>query len=189
MSGLSIIGQLVTQLVSRIAPAQLRVADSIDNRRILARSYGVTHVIDPSTTNLAEAVRDLTGGRGADIVIEVSGAARALNEAIRTVGYNGLVVAMSWYGGSLESLDLSGEFHHNRPRIVSCQVGTVNPCLGPLWNIGRRTQMVKQYLQELNFQGLISYRLPLDNAPEAYKLLDQHPEVAMQILFRYQEDT
>ena len=80
---------------------------------------------------MAERVRSLTDDRGADIVIEVSGAAPALNEAIRTVGYGAKVVVLSWYRGNLESVDLAGEFHHNRPRIVSSQVGGINPELGP----------------------------------------------------------
>ena len=44
---------------------------------------------------------------------------------------------MSWYGGSFETLSLSGEFHHNRTRIISSQVGAINPYLGPLWSVGR----------------------------------------------------
>lgn len=187
VTGLGVIGQLVTQLVARTGPNQLIAADVIENRRALAHSRGATHVIDPSSENLAEAVRVLTGGSGADIVIEVSGAAGALNEAIRTVGYNGLVVAMSWYGGTFETLDLSGEFHHNRPRIVSSQVGAVNPYLGPLWNVGRRAKQVKQYLQQLDLSDLTSHRLPLEDARAAYELLDQHPERALQVIFSYRE--
>src|SRR5438093_11071554 len=81
-------------------------------------------------TGVAEKVRALTQNRGADVVIEVSGAAPALNEAIRTVGLGGRVVAMSWYGGTFESLNLAGEFHHKRPRILSSRVGWVNAGLG-----------------------------------------------------------
>lgn len=187
VTGLGVIGQLVTQLVAHTGANQLIAADIIENRRALAHSHGATHVIDPSSENLAETVRDLTGGRGADVVIEVSGAAGALNEAIRTVGYNGLVVAMSWYGGTFETLDLSGEFHHNRPRIVSSQVGAVNPYLGPLWTVSRRTDRVKQYLQQLDLSNLISHRLPLEDARGAYELLDQHPERALQVVFSYRE--
>jgi 2-desacetyl-2-hydroxyethyl bacteriochlorophyllide A dehydrogenase len=187
--GLGVIGQLVIQLVSRTGPGQLIAADVIDNRRALGRLHGATQVIDPSREKLAESVRELTNGRGADVVIEASGSANAFNEAIRTVGYNGLVVAMSWYGGSFETLDLSSEFHHNRPRIVSSQVAALNPYLGPLWTVGRRTDMVSRYLTELDFSHLVTHRVPLQDAPAAYELLDQHPEQAMQVVFRYREDS
>ena len=81
---------------------------------------------------VAEHTRQMTDNRGADLVIEVSGAVPALHEAIRTAGYNGTVIVMSWYAGTFESLSLSGEFHHNRPRIISSQVAGISPELGPL---------------------------------------------------------
>ena len=108
MTGLGVIGPARHPAHVPRGAGQLIAADMIESRRALARTHGATHVVDPSAEGVAEAVRDLTDGRGADVVIEVSGAARALNEAVRVVGYNGLVVAMSWYGGTFESLDLSG---------------------------------------------------------------------------------
>jgi len=184
--GLGVIGQLVTQLLARSGPSQLIVVDLIEARRALAQKSGATHVLDPSQTHIAEAVRDLTNGRGADIVIEVSGSPQALNEAIRTVGYNGLVIAMSWYGGTFETLSLAGEFHHNRPRIVSSQVGGVNPYLSPMWTLSRRADQARNYLTTLDFSHLISHRIPLSEAPTAYDLLDKNPEQALQVVFQYE---
>ncbi len=69
-------------------------------------------MLDPAD-GAPEPVLEQTGGRGADIVIEASGAAPALNSAIRSVGVDGLVVALSWYGGTIDSLELGAEFHHN----------------------------------------------------------------------------
>ena len=89
VSGLGVIGQIVVRLLKRAGVRTLIAVDGIGPRRERARAGGATHVLDPRSDSVAEAVRDLTGGRGADIVIEVSGAAPALNEAIRTVGYNG----------------------------------------------------------------------------------------------------
>jgi 2-desacetyl-2-hydroxyethyl bacteriochlorophyllide A dehydrogenase len=185
VTGLGVIGQLVVRLLAKMGLEQLIAVDTIASRRDLALKGGATHTLDPSEGSVAEHVRDLTQGRGADRVIEVSGAAPALNEAIRTVGYNGLVVAMSWYGGTFESLNLSGEFHHNRPRIISSQVASVNPFLGPMWNTARRTELVKRYLLEFDFDVLITHKVPLTKAAELYHLLDTQPENVLQIVFRY----
>ena len=133
VSGLGVIGLLVTQLLRRAGAGLVIGIDRIASRRDLAARMGADVVIDPAA-GIAERVRKLTANRGADVVIEVSGAAAALNEAIRTVGYGGRVIAMSWYAGTFESLNLAGEFHHNRPRIISSQVAAVNPDLGPLWD-------------------------------------------------------
>ena len=187
VSGLGVIGQIVVRLLSRAGVRTIVAVDGIGSRRDRARAGGATHLLDPRSDSVAEAVRDLTGGRGADLVIEVSGAAPALNEAIRTVGYNGLVVAMSWYGGSFETLSLSGEFHHNRPRIVSSQVGAVNPDLGPLWSLPRRAAIAREYLDVFatDLTNFITHRLPLAEAQRGYDLIDQGDPDVMQVVIDY----
>ena len=187
VSGLGVIGQIVVRLLKRNGARTVIGVDGIDLRRDLALAGGADHVLSPGADKVAERVRELTDGRGADAVIEVSGAAPALNEAIRTVGFNGLVVAMSWYGGTFESLSLSGEFHHNRPRIVSSQVGSVNPFLGPLWSVPRRARIAREYLSTYasDLKGFITHRVPLQDAARGYQLLDQGSPEVMQVLIDY----
>ena len=187
VSGLGVIGQMVVRLLARNGARQIIALDTIAQRRDLALAGGATTVLDPREGPVAERVRDLTEGRGADTVIEVSGAAPALNEAIRTAGFNGTVIAMSWYGGTFESLSLSGEFHHNRPRIISSQVGSVNPFLGPLWSVSRRGRIALEYLDSLapDLKGFITHRVPLAEAGRGYNLLDQGSPDVMQVLIDY----
>jgi len=187
VSGLGVIGQIVVRLLKRGGARTVIGVDGIDLRRDLATQGGADHVLHPGQDKIAETVRQLTEGRGADAVIEVSGATPALNEAIRTVGFNGLVVAMSWYGGTFESLSLSGEFHHNRPRIVSSQVGSVNPFLGPLWSVPRRARVAREYLSSYagDLKGFITHRVPLQEAARGYQLLDQGSPEVMQVLIDY----
>jgi 2-desacetyl-2-hydroxyethyl bacteriochlorophyllide A dehydrogenase len=187
VTGLGVIGQLVTRLALRAGARRVIAVDGIAQRRDFALAGGATHVIDPTGGSVAEQVRALTDGRGADCVFEVSGAAPALNEAIRIAGYNGTVVAMSWYGGTFESLSLSGEFHHNRPRIISSQVAMVNPMLGPLWSVQRRGEIALELVETYgaDLKSFISHRLPLAEAANAYRLLDQGSPDVMQILLDY----
>lgn len=189
VSGLGVIGQIVVRLLRRNGARSIIAVDGIGSRRELARAGGATAVLDPAEGTVAERVRALTEGRGADVVVEVSGAAPALNEAIRIAGFNGLVVAMSWYGGSFESLSLSGEFHHNRPRIVSSQVGAVNPFLGPLWSTARRLRIAREYLDMLgdDLAGFVTHRMPLKDAARGYRLLDQGAPGVMQVLLDYRQ--
>ena len=187
VTGLGVIGQLVTRLARRAGAGRIIAVDGISGRRQAALQGGSDYVLDPAACSVADAVRDLTEGRGADCVFEVSGAAPALNEAIRIAGYNALVVVMSWYGGTFETLSLSGEFHHNRPRIISSQVGAVNPMLGPLWSTERRSRIALSMLEtyRTDLQGFISHRLPLESAENAYRLIDQGSPEVMQVLIDY----
>jgi threonine dehydrogenase-like Zn-dependent dehydrogenase len=40
-------------------------------------------------------------------------------------------------------------------------------------------------LRDLETGSLISHRVPFEDAPEAYRLLDEHPEDALQVLLTY----
>ncbi len=184
--GLGVIGQIVVRLLKLGGARRIIGVDGIELRRQLARDGGANHLLLPSD-KVAETVRELTDGRGADAVIEVSGAAPALNEAIRTTGFNGTVIAMSWYGGTFETLSLAGEFHHNRPRIISSQVGFVNPMLGPLWSIERRSRIAQEYLTLFasDLRRMITRLVPLAEAERAYRLLDQGSLEVMQVLIEY----
>lgn len=184
VSGLGVIGLLITQLARRSGAGTIIGVDRLAHRRELAERFGADITLDPSV-GVAEAVRAASGNRGADVVIEVSGAAPALNEAIRTVGLAGRVIAMSWYGGTFESLNLSGEFHHNRPRIISSQVGTISPELGPLWSTSRREQVVKTLLTTLDLAPLFTNEFPIEQAGAAYELVDATSGDLVQCVLTY----
>jgi 2-desacetyl-2-hydroxyethyl bacteriochlorophyllide A dehydrogenase len=184
VSGLGVIGLLVTQLIRRAGVGLLVGTDPVEQRRQLALEAGADLVYEPGEP-VAELVRERTGGRGADIVIEVSGAPAALAEAIRIAGFNALVVAMSWYGGCLEGLSLAGEFHHNRVRIHSAQVGAVNPDLGPLWSVERRMALATDLLAELPLERYITHEFVPEEAARAYAMLDSLSEPALQCIFDF----
>ena len=183
ISGLGVIGLIQVQLLRRLGVRVIGV-DGVAERRQLAERFGAEITLEPGD-HVAREVRRLTDNRGADIVIEVSGASAALNEAIRIVGYNGTVIAMSWYGGSFESLSLVGEFHHNRPRIISSQVGGISPDLGPLWSLKRRQEIVSELMLELDLEPLLTHQRPIEEAAEAYNTVDSRPNDLVQFVLTY----
>ena len=184
--GLGVVGQLVVRLLKRGGARTIVGVDHLALRRDFALRGGANQALQPAD-DVAGIVRRLTEGRGADVVVEVSGTAAGLNEAIRTAGFNGVVVALSWYGGTFEKLSLSGEFHHNRPRIIGSQVGAMSPFLGPLWSMQRRAAIVREYLSiyESDLRALITHRIPLRDALRCYQLVDQGATDLMQVLIDY----
>jgi 2-desacetyl-2-hydroxyethyl bacteriochlorophyllide A dehydrogenase len=186
VSGLGVIGLILTQLLRRSGTGLLIGVDAVEERRQLGKQFGADVVLSPGD-RVAERTRQMTDNRGADIVIEVSGAAPALHEAIRTTGYNGTVIAMSWYGGTFESLSLSGEFHHNRPRIISSQVAGISPELGPLWSVERRKTLATALLADLDLEPLLTHTFPIERAAEAYELVNTQPPDLVQCLLSYED--
>lgn len=183
VSGLGVIGLLVTRFAARCGATVVAV-DNVGWRREVASHFGAAHVLAPSH-GVAETVRRLTDNRGADTAIEVSGASAAFAEAIRAVGYEGLVVAMSWYGGSFADLDLGAEFHHNRVRIVSSQVDNIGSSRGPLWTRARRRQLALEALTSPELDVLLTHDFPVDEAADAYEAVDRLAEGLIQATIRY----
>ena len=125
------------------------------------------------------------GAPGADLSYELSGNPLALDQAIAVTGFNGRVVIGSWYGQKHADLNLGGRFHRSRIRLISSQVSTVAPEWSGRWNKSRRLHVAWEMLQSLRPVHLITHRFPLEQASQAYALLDQHPQEAIQVLFTY----
>src|SRR5580658_6334156 len=65
-----------------LAGAATVIAVDIDPRKLeFARQFGATHVIDASSEDVVERVRELTGGFGADVCIEAVGNPKVMEQA------------------------------------------------------------------------------------------------------------
>jgi threonine dehydrogenase-like Zn-dependent dehydrogenase len=80
---------------------------------------------------------------------------------------------------------LGTRFHRERLRLISSQVSNLDPALSPRWDRARRAANVLRLLERVAPAELISHRLPFEQAAEAYRLLDQAPERALQVVLTY----
>lgn len=183
--GQGVVGLLITALLARMDLQHVIAVDPVPWRRSLALKLGATHALS-TDTELSQTVNGLTSGRGADIVIEISGAPAALDQAISCTATQGTIVVASWYGTKRVSIDLGGAFHRRRLRIVSSQVGMLNPVLAPRWDRQRRSETVCGYLGRVELESLISHRIPFGRAAEAYGLIDAPPDDLVQVLLTYE---
>ncbi|MCB0050329.1 MAG: oxidoreductase, partial [Caldilinea sp.] len=133
----------------------------------------------------AFAPDDLDDPASYDLVYEVSGAPAALNTALALAGYAGRVVIGSWYGAKQAPIDLGGAFHRSRIRLLSSQVSTLDPRWLGRWDKARRLDVAWAMLRDLRAERVITHTLPVSDAPAAYRLLSEHPEQAVQVLFDY----
>jgi threonine dehydrogenase-like Zn-dependent dehydrogenase len=161
--------------------------DGIPKRLKLAEELGAHHVIDFTQTKPAEQIKALTGNRGADVSIEITGSYRALNEAIRSTAYNSKVVASGFFQGDGVGLFLGEEFHHNRIRIVCSQIYGVSPHLDHRWSEERleQTAMALHAGGSLNLRPLVTHVFSMEDADKAYKLLHQNPGEAVQVVLEF----
>lgn len=187
--GQGVVGLLMTALLAQMPLASLVTLDRYASRRALSLEMGACASLDPAAPDAAERLRSLLRGRGAyegaDLAFELSGAPQALDQAIAATGYSGRVVIGSWYGQERAALDLGGRFHRSRMRLISSQVSTIAPELRGRWTTARRYALAWQMIRRVKPARLITHRFPIARAAEAYALLDQHPERAVQVLLTY----
>lgn len=187
--GLGVLGQVIAQL-ARLNGARVFGVDMIEKRLELAKELGAIEAgFNPRDGSPAEKIKALTNGRGADVTIEVSGSARALNEAVRATAYSARVVALGFFQGEAQGLFLGEEFHHNRISIVCSQIGNVNPALSHRWDRIRliHTIMDLQVKGSLNLRPVITHVLPFTQAAQGFQLLDQTPEQALQVVLDFSQ--
>ncbi|WP_432048286.1 S-(hydroxymethyl)mycothiol dehydrogenase [Streptomyces asiaticus] len=78
---------------ARLAGAAKIIAVDLDQRKLeWARSLGATHTIDAKSSDVVEAVRELTDGNGADVVIEAVGRPETYRQAFYARDLAGTVV-------------------------------------------------------------------------------------------------
>ena len=185
--GQGVIGLLLTALASS-AGAQVIAVDPVPDRLALASHFGATAVIrEPATA--AEQVRDLTANRGAPAAGALSGNGAARPAAIRTVGVNGTVVAAGFYQGSLGAVRLGEEFHHNRVRLISSQIGAVDPFLNGRWDKGRLHREVMARIADgrLDPTPLVSHCIPAESCQNAFDLLTSGDPRAIQVALEFDD--
>jgi 2-desacetyl-2-hydroxyethyl bacteriochlorophyllide A dehydrogenase len=179
--GQGVVGLLITQLLRRSGARVVAVEPSA-LRRSFAERCGAELAITPQDGTV---LRRLTRGRGADLAIDASGSPSALQEAIDSVALEGTVVVCSWYGEKPVPLDLGGLFHRRRVRLVSSQVGRIDPSLAPRWDRERRLELATSLLGELVLADLITHRIPFARAADAYALLDGGDAETVQVVLDY----
>lgn len=78
---------------ARLAGAAKIIAVDIDDRKLeTARSMGATHTVNSRSSDPVEAIRELTGGFGADVVIEAVGRPETYRQAFYARDLAGTVV-------------------------------------------------------------------------------------------------
>jgi threonine dehydrogenase-like Zn-dependent dehydrogenase len=182
--GQGVVGLLTTALLRQYPLEHLIVFDRFELRRDKARALGASEILDPAKD--LDRAKDVLGEGGADLTFELSGQPQALDLAIALTGFAGRIIIGSWYGRKSAAIDLGGRFHRSRIRLISSQVSTLTPDLLARWNKTRRLDGAWSMLRRVPVGDLITHTFPIAEAAQAYTLLDQQPEQAVQVIFTHE---
>ena len=188
--GQGVVGLLTTSLLNEFPRDALVTVDQLDLRCQMSRDESqrskVSHceTLHADSSDFRERALS-TLKQGADLTFELSGNPSALNDAIALTCFTGRIVVGSWYGEKQMDVHLGGSFHRSRIKLISSQVSTISPDLSGRWDKPRRFDVAWKALERIKPEKWITHRFAIDNATEAYRMLDENPQETIQVIFDY----
>ena len=138
--------------------ARVIAADPNPARWDLARQLGADEVVDPTADGFLDTVMELTGGRGADVVMEASGQPAAMAAALEVAGFNARLVNIG--------IDVGRSAQARLGLIQSKQL----QIRGSIGSPGVWPQTLRFLARTgLDLSPMVTRRFPLDAAPDAYE--------------------
>lgn len=181
-------GLMVTQL-AKASGARVIAVDRLASRVAMAEGNGADVALNGSELDAPARIKELTNNLGADVSIEITGHASALHDAIRATAYNSRVVVSGFFQGEAKGLMLGEEFHHNRINLICSQISGLNPKLDHRWNRMRLDQTIMHLQAErrVDFKQLITHRYKARDLQQAYDLLEDTPQDALQVVLDFDD--
>ncbi|MCX4166116.1 MULTISPECIES: quinone oxidoreductase [Paraburkholderia] len=162
------IGQLLVQLAKRRG-AEVFATTSSPAKAAIAKSLGADHVLMYEDGAFADRVRDLTQGRGVDVVFDAVGRT-TLRDSFRATRTRGLVVNYGSVTGPMSDLDPyelgeAGSLFLTRPRLADH--------LADVETVQRRADDIFDAIQQGALHIGINGRYTLDTVEAAHAALEE----------------
>lgn len=165
---------LVSLQAARRLGARIAVTDTVDARLDRARAMGAHLALNPAREDIVARIMDFTGGEGANVIIEATGAVSVLEQAVaQLVSQAGRIVVLGFPAEAAKivpadimrrELDIRGSRLNNRqfPAVIS-------------WLAGK----------EIDPGAIISHTLPFTAVAEGMRLFADDPAAACKIILTF----
>ncbi len=178
--GQGLVGSLMLQSIRPCGPGCVIAVDALPMRCEMAERLGADEIINCSQDDPVEAVRTLTAGRGADVVLEsVGGPAgiQAFQQALGLVRSGGRIVLIGLYHGAPLPLDASLAMNK---RIIGANQWTHQR------EHASRVALQMLATRFIRVREMITHRFSCAQAKTAFDLLYERPDEALGVLLLWQ---
>ncbi len=164
ISGPGPIGLICLQL-AKAAGAYVLVAGtsrSADLKLKRAMELGADEIIDAGKENVVERVKKASGGYGADVVVEASGAPLAIKTAFESLRRQGKLCAMGITGKPAAEMPWD---------TAIFKAAQVTFCFSSSWS-GWETGIKMLERKQINLAKLVTHELPLEKWKEGFEAME-----------------
>lgn len=141
--------------------------DVVDSKLELARRVGASETVNGRGTDVVEAVREITGGRGVDYAFEAIGLARTIELAYETVCPGGTAVVVGQVPEGVRASFDPYVMSDREKRLIGSNYGSARPPLDfpriiDLYMVGK-----------LDLDALVSQHVKLEEINEAFAAMER----------------
>lgn len=170
-------GLLFTAMMKHMGAGPIIGIDLVDYRLEASRKMGATHVVNRSTSDPVEMVKEITGGTMVDIAIEVVGKISTVNDCFALTRRSGTVLAFGVPRKSIYDLKFP-EFFRKELKLL----GSVGPEVQI--DFPPAVDMVAE--DRVDVAHIITHRMPLGDMQEAFEMAADKKDGAIKILIDFE---
>lgn len=170
------VGLSVIQGARLVGARRIIAVDMLDSKLEYARHFGATHTVNAKDDPLA-AIKDLTGGWGADYSFEVTGKTAVMEQAYAATRRGGTVCIIG-IGSYTESFPLNAcAFPPDGKTVIGCMYGNAN------FKVDMPRLLELYMAKRLDLDAMITRTYTIDQAPQAFEDLKSGRNARGVILF------
>ncbi|MDE0482130.1 MAG: zinc-binding dehydrogenase [Candidatus Poribacteria bacterium] len=170
-------GLLIAHMLSNLGAKTVITTDLVDFRLEVSKQMRATHTINCANEDLVAAVKEITHGRMADLVVEVVGhQTETINTCLKLLKRGATLLAFGVPDDEVYNFNFS-EFFRNNIRIIG-SVGPDVPNDFPL-----AMDMIAQ--ERIDVSPIITHHLPFTEAQKGFEMALHKKDEAIKIVFDY----
>ena len=170
--GAGMIGVLVIQVLVHRGSRNIVAVDIDPQKLALARRMGATRTLNPNEHDVAATVREMTGGRGADVSFEVVGHSDTVRSAVRSLRKGGTAVLV---GNLSPSVDVPLQ------EVVSREISLLGSCASN----GEIPECIDLLARGvIDVDPIISLKASLDEGPALFARLYSGDSTLMKVIIQ-----
>jgi L-iditol 2-dehydrogenase len=165
------IGLIAVQLCKALGAERVILSGTRDSRLAIGQKHGADFTINVRKENLAERVREITQGKGADSVLECAGGPTSMQEALENVKRGGRIGVVAWYTGPVQ-MDMNLAVRSNVRIYAARGEGGMN--------CGRSLALMS--VGKITADPIITHHFTLDQIHEAFRTYVERIDNALKVV-------
>ena len=171
--GTGVIGLLCVMCLKAYGVIDIIAVDVLENRLLAARNAGASHTVNIKSSEVLDAVNEITGGSGVDIVIEASGNVDSVMNTPYLAAHAGTIVQV---GAVSERVPIDYAELMRKEAVIRHSLKYCN-------NFNTALAMLKA--GSVPADSIITHVFPFDRLNEALSFTMDHPEQCIKTLISF----